>query len=140
MKSKKLVDITEMKSATTDLRIHSVEEKIEEVTATFKERWCETNDEDDFEACCEFLSQHDKVMIAYDAQVNEAGLLRAKRNHCLDQYGISGRALITMMQEKRFADAISLYISQAVGCCQEMAKMELHSSTENKLQPQPAPP
>ena len=45
---------------------------------TFKKRWCTADDEADYEMCVQFLKNHDEVIVAYDQQNDEAGLLRAK--------------------------------------------------------------
>ena len=62
-KSKKLVDVGDMKSAASGQWIFSIEEKIEEVITTFKQRWCASDDEQDYNTCCDFLQDHDEVML-----------------------------------------------------------------------------
>ena len=112
-KSKKLVDIGEMKSAVSGQRNFSNEEKIEEVIATFKQCWCASDDEEDYNTCCDFLRHHDEVMLAYSREVDESGLRRVKKKHYLELYGVSGSAILLMMKEPKFADALNLYIAQA---------------------------
>ena len=124
VKSRKLHNLCSMRDGSTDKPIFDVGQKREAVLRTFTQKWCEA-DASDYETADKFLQEYDEIAFFVPPDIIDQVLARSKRPKVLDNYGISGYAMLVMLQNTHFLKAASLFLGHAVGCDAECSKWEV---------------